>query len=61
MKQWNLKMLVSVVEKNGYEFTRRKGGHIIYRNPKGYIITVPRNLKCKTAQKIVKQHKLTVD
>lgn len=60
MKQWNLKMLIKVVENNGYHFNRYSGSHMIYRNNNGYHISIPRNLKCITAQKLVKKYNLNV-
>ena len=61
MKQWNLKMLIKVVENNGYKLNRYSGSHMIYKNNNGKHISVPRNLKCVTAQKIVKKYKLNVN
>lgn len=64
MKSVNARKLISVLEENGFIFSRQKGSHMIWKNRQtGVIVPVPLHAKSKpipigTLLAIIKQSKI---
>ena len=61
MKQWAQREFVRVVERNGFEYNRHNGDHAIYVNDKGRHISIPKNLECVIARRLIKENNLITD
>lgn len=61
MKQWTQREFVRVVERNGFEYNRHNGDHAIYVNDKGRHISIPKNLECVIARRLIKENNLVTD
>ncbi len=64
MRPINARRLIKILEENGFILSRRKGSHMIWKNPKtGIIVPVPLHGKSKpipigTLLAIIKQSKI---
>lgn len=61
MKQYTQKEFIKIVEKNGYHYNRHSGSHAIYVNDEGRHISIPHNLECVIALRLVKENNLDVN
>lgn len=61
MKQWTQREFVRVVERNGFEYNRHNGDHAIYVNDKGRHISIPKNLECVIARRLIKENNLDIN
>lgn len=61
MRQYTSREFVKIVEFNGFHYNRCKGGHAIYVNDKGKHISIPRNLECVIARRLIKENNLVID
>lgn len=60
MIQYTQKEFIRIVEKNGFYFNRRSGGHSIYTNKDGRHISIPTRLECVIARRLIKENNLQV-
>ena len=58
MKQYTQREFIKIVEHNGFHYERHKGGHAIYYNDKGRHISIPQNLECVIARRLIKENHL---
>ena len=61
MKQFTHREFVRVVVANGFYYDRHNGDHAIYVNDKGRHISIPRNLECVIARRLIKENNLVTD
>ena len=62
MKQYTSREFIKIAELNGFYYDRRNGGHAIYRNAKnGRHISIPKNLECVIARRLIKENNLKTD
>ena len=61
MRQYTLREFIKIVEFNGFYYRRHNGDHIIYVNDKGRHISIPKNLKCVIARRLIKENNLITD
>lgn len=58
MRQYISRELMKIVKFNGFHYDRHSGGHAIYVNDKGRHISIPKNLKCVIARRLIKENNL---
>lgn len=58
MRQYTQREFIKVVERNGFHYERHRGGHAIYYNDKGRHISIPKNLECVIARRLIKENNL---
>lgn len=58
MKQYTLREFIRILEFNNFYYNRHKGDHAIYVNKEGKHISIPKNLKCVIALRLIKENKL---
>lgn len=58
LKTYNRREFENLLNENGYEFTRSKGSHFIYKKENS-TISVPRNLNKMVGRRLIKEHNLT--
>lgn len=58
MRQYTLREFIKIVEFNSFYYNRHNGDHIIYVNDKGRHISIPKNLKCVIARRLIKENNL---
>lgn len=58
MKQYTHREFVKLVVKNGYTLNRVRGSHSIYTNDSGNHISIPKNLECVIALRLIKENNL---
>ena len=61
MKQYTRKEFIIILKKNGFYYDRQKGSHSIYINDKGRHISVPHNLECVIARRLIKENNLDIN
>ena len=61
MKQYTLREFIKIVKFNGFWYDRHNGDHAIYMNDKGRHISIPKNLECVIAQRLIKENNLEVN
>lgn len=61
MKQYTSREFIKIVEFNGFYYDRHNGGHAIYVNDKGRHISIPKNLECVIARRLIKENNLITD
>jgi len=61
MKQYTLREFIKIVEFNGFYYNRCKGDHTIYVNDKGRHISIPKNLECVIALRLIRENNLEVN
>lgn len=61
MKQYTQRGFIRIVEFNGFYYDRHNGGHAIYVNDKGRHISIPKNLECVIARRLIKENNLITD
>lgn len=58
MRQYTQREFIRVVKRNGYTYKRHSGGHAIYYNKEGNHISIPHNLECVIARRLIKENNL---
>lgn len=61
MKQYTQKEFIRIVEKNGFHYNRNNGSHAIYTNDNGRHISIPKNLECVIARRLIKENNLDIN
>jgi predicted RNA binding protein YcfA (HicA-like mRNA interferase family) len=61
MRQCTSREFIRIVKFNGFRYSRHSGDHAIYVNDKGRHISIPRNLECVIARRLIKENNLVTD
>ena len=61
MRQYTSREFIRIVEFNGFYYSRHNGDHAIYVNDKGRHISIPKNLECVIARRLIKENNLEVN
>ena len=61
MRQYTSREFIKIVEFNGFYYNRCKGDHAIYMNDNGKHISIPKNLECVIARRLIKENNLITD
>lgn len=61
MKQYTHREFAKICVANGFHFERQSGGHSIYVNDLGRHISIPSNLECVIARRLIKENSLETD
>lgn len=61
MGQYTSREFIKIVKFNGFWYNRNNGDHAIYVNDKGRHISIPKNLECVIAQRLIKENSLEVN
>lgn len=61
MRQYTSREFIKTVEFNGFYYDRHNGDHAIYVNDKGRHISIPKNLECVIARRLIKENNLITD
>lgn len=61
MRQYTQKEFIKICIANGFYFSRMNGGHAIYVNESGRHISIPSNLECVIARRLIKENSLETD
>ena len=61
MRQYTSREFIKIVEFNGFYYNRCSGDHAIYVNDKGKHISIPKNLECVIARRLIKENNLEVN
>ena len=61
MIQYTQKKFIKILIKNDFYYSRHNGDHAIYVNDKGRHISVPKNLKCVIARRLIKENDLNIE
>lgn len=61
MKQYTQKEFIKICIANGFYYSRHNGSHAIYVNDKGRHISIPHNLECVIARRLIKENSLVTN
>lgn len=61
MRQYTSREFIKIVEFNNFYYNRHNGSHAIYVNDKGKHISIPKNLECVIARRLIKENKLNLN
>lgn len=61
MRQYTSREFIKIVKFNGFWYNRNNGDHAIYVNDKGRHISIPKNLECVIARRLIKENNLEVN
>ena len=61
MRQYTSREFIKIVEFNGFYYNRHNGDHAIYVNDRGRHISIPKNLECVIARRLIKENNLEVN
>lgn len=61
MRQYISREFIKIVEFNGFYYNRHSGDNAIYVNDKGRHISIPKNLECVIARRLIKENNLITD
>lgn len=61
MRQYTSREFIKIVKFNGFWYNRHNGDHAIYVNDKGRHISIPKNLECVIARRLIKENSLKVN
>lgn len=61
MRQYTSREFIKIVKFNGFWYDRHNGDHAIYVNDKGRHISIPKNLECVIARRLIKENNLEVN
>lgn len=61
MRQYTQREFIRIVKDNGFLYSRHNGDHAIYVNDKGRHVSIPRNLECVIARRLIKENNLQID
>ena len=54
MRQYTSRKFIKIVEFNGFYYDRHNGDNPIYVNDRGKQISIPKNLECVIARRLIK-------
>lgn len=60
MKQYTQREFIRIVKNNGFQYNRHNGDHAIYVNDKGRHISIPKNLECVIARRLIRESGLII-
>ena len=60
MRQYTSREFIKIVKFNGFWYDRHNGDHAIYVNDKGRHISIPKNLECVIARRLIKENNLNI-
>lgn len=52
---------MKIVEKNGFQYKRHSGSHAIYMDVNGRHMSIPKNLECVIAHRLIKENNLNTN
>ena len=58
MRQYTQREFIKIVRSNGFYYNRHNGDHAIYVNDEGRHISIPKNLECVIARRLIKENNL---
>lgn len=58
MIQYTQREFIRIVERNGFYYSRNNGSHAIYVNDERRHISIPKNLECVIARRLIKENNL---
>jgi len=58
MRQYTHREFIRICVANGFYYSRHNGGHAIYVNDIGRHISIPKNLECVIARRLIKENNL---
>ena len=58
MRQYTQREFIRIVRNNGFYYNRHNGDHAIYMNDEGRHISIPKNLECVIARRLIKENNL---
>ena len=61
MRQYTQQEFIKICIANGFYYSRYNGSHAIYVNDKGRHISIPRNLECVIARRLIKENTLDIN
>lgn len=61
MRQYTSREFIKIAEFNGFYYDRHNGDHAIYVNDKGRHISIPKDLECVIACRLIKENNLVTD
>lgn len=61
MKQYTQREFIKICIANGFCYSRYNGSHAIYVNDKGRHISIPHNLECVIALRLIKENNLNIN
>ena len=61
MRQYTQREFIKIVVKNGFHYSRHNGDHAIYINDEGRHISIPKNLECVIARRLIKENNLDLN
>ena len=61
MRQFTHREFVRVVVANSFYYDRHNGDHAIYVNDRRKHISIPKNLECVIARRLIKENNLITD
>ena len=61
MRQYTSREFIKIVKFNGFYYNRYNGDHAIYVNDKGRHISIPKNLECVIALRLIRVNNLEVN
>lgn len=61
MRQYTSREFIKIVEMNDFHYSRHNGSHAIYVNNDGRHISIPRNLECVIARRLIKENNLKIN
>ena len=61
MRQYTSREFIRIVKFNGFRYSRHSGDHAIYVNDKGRHISIPKNLECVIARRLIKENNLDLN
>ena len=60
MQQYTQREFIKIAEKNGFYYSRHNGDHAIYINKEGRHISIPKDLECVIARRLIKENNLNI-
>lgn len=58
MRQYTQREFIRICVANDFYYSRHNGDHAIYVNDKGRHISIPKNLECVIARRLIKENNL---
>ena len=58
MRQYTQREFIKIVEWNGFHYERHRGSHAVSYNKEGRHISIPKNLECVIARRLIKENNL---
>ena len=52
---------MKIVDKNGFQYKRHSGSHAIYMDVNSRHISIPKNLECVIARRLIKENNLNTN